>query len=141
MIRYIAVACILLTACRPGGATQVMGASSPEAAVNTFMTAAKAQDLQAMSEVWGTARGSVRETMDRSEMERRQLVLISLLCQDGSRLAGSTPGTDGRRILRIEMTRGSRTVPVTFTTIRGPGDRWFVEDIEVLRLQELCSGR
>jgi hypothetical protein len=118
-----------------------MGASSPEAAVNAFMTAAKAQDLQAMSEVWGTSRGSVRETMERTEMERRQLVLISLLCQEGSQLLGSTPGTDGRRLLRVEMTRSNRTVPVIFTTVRGPGDRWFVEDLEVLRLQELCAGR
>jgi hypothetical protein len=39
------------------------------------------------------------------------------------------------------MTRAGRTVPVTFTTIRGPEDRWYVEDVEVVKLQELCTSR
>jgi hypothetical protein len=30
---------------------------------------------------------------------------------------------------------------VTFTTIRGPEDRWYVEDVEVVKLQELCTSR
>jgi hypothetical protein len=131
----------LLTACRPGGRGPLAGAASPEGAVTAFLSAAAAQDLQAMSLVWGTARGPVRNTMERSEMERRQLVMIRLLCQDGARPMGTSTGTDGRRLVRYELALRGRTQPVTFTTVPGPQGRWFVEDLEVLRLQELCIGR
>jgi hypothetical protein len=141
MRRILAVVLVVLTACRPSTAGTVTGASTPESAVNAFLMAAKAQDLQAMSQVWGTSRGAAAATMERNEMERRELVLIRLLCHESAAITGSTPGTDGRRLLRLDMTRAGRTVPVTFTTVQGPRERWYVEDLEVLKLQELCNTR
>jgi hypothetical protein len=139
--RSIAVLLFLASACRPIASGPQTGATSPEGAVDAFISAAKAQDLQALGGIWGSAKGPARATMPRAELEQRELILIRLLCQDESRVTSSTPGTEGRRILKLDMTRAGRTLPVTFTTIRGPEDRWYVEDVEVVKLQELCTSR
>ncbi len=141
MKRSIAVLLFLASACRPIASGPQTGATSPEGAVDAFISAAKAQDLQALGGIWGSAKGPARATMPRAELEQRELILIRLLCQDESRVTSSTPGTEGRRILKLDMTRAGRTLPVTFTTIRGPEDRWYVEDVEVVKLQELCTSR
>lgn len=141
MKRSIAVLLFLASACRPIASGPQTGATSPERAVDAFISAAKAQDLQALGGIWGSVKGPARATMPRAELEQRELILIRLLCQDESRVTSSTPGTEGRRILKLGMTRAGRTVPVTFTTIRGPEDRWYVEDVEVVKLQELCTSR
>jgi hypothetical protein len=139
--RSIAVLLFLASACRPIASGPQTGATSPEGAVDAFISAAKAQDLHALGGIWGSAKGPARATMPRAELEQRELILIRLLCQDESRVTSSTPGTEGRRILKLDMTRAGRTLPVTFTTIRGPEDRWYVEDVEVVKLQELCTSR
>jgi len=139
--RSITVLLFLVAACRPIASGTVTGAASPERAVDAFISAAKAQDLQALGGIWGTAKGPARESMARAELEQRELILIRLLCQEESRVVSSTPGTEGRRILKLDLTRAGRTVPVTFTTIRGPEDRWYVEDVDVVKLQELCTSR
>lgn len=141
MKRLIGLVFLAVSACRPISTVPAGGAASPERAVDAFLAAAKAQDLQALGGVWGTARGPARETMPREELERRELILIRLLCQDRAQVTSSSAGTDGRRVLRLDMTRGTRTVPVTFTTIQGPEQRWYVEDVEVVKLQELCTAR
>jgi hypothetical protein len=140
-MKRLFVLLFVLTACRPIPSGSVTGATSPERAVDAFIAAAKAQDLQALGGVWGTARGAARETMARDELEKRELILIRLLCQDRASVTGSTPGPDGRRLLTLDMSRGGRTVPVTFTAVRGPQERWYVEDVEVARLQDLCTSR
>lgn len=140
-MKRLIVLLLLVSACRPIASGPVTGAASPERAVDAFIAAAQAQDLQALGGIWGSAKGPARETMDRAELEQRELILIRLLCQEQARVTSSTPGTEGRRILRLDMTRAGRTVPVTFTTIRGPEERWYVEDVEVVKLQELCTSR
>jgi hypothetical protein len=115
------------------------GATSPEAAVTSFIAAGKAQDLQAMSAVWGTPRGSVRATMPRTQMEQRELILVRLLCQDQHRITGTSQGIDGRRVVHVELARGSNTLARRFTTVEGPGSRWYVEDVEIDdALQRFC---
>jgi hypothetical protein len=107
------------------------------------MAAMKARDLQAMSAVWGSARGSVRETMSRDQMEKSGTIVMGLLCPEGFRVLGSSAGDAGRRVIRGQMTRGQRTIDVTFVTVQGPASRWYVEDVPLngdlpQRLQSFC---
>jgi hypothetical protein len=139
-MRTLTVAVVLmLTACRGAPPGLMTGEATPEAAVTAFIGAAKAQDLQAMSAVWGDSRGSVRETMPRGQMEQREVLVIRLLCQDEHRIAGTSPGVDGRQFVRVELMRGGATLPRRFTTVMGPGSRWYVEDFEIDdALQRFC---
>jgi hypothetical protein len=134
-----------LAACHNSGSASgsVTGATSAEGAVNAFLAAAKARDLQALSAVWGTARGSVRETMDRTSMETRGTIIMGLLCPDESHVTGWSAGTGAQRNVRAQMKRGTKVIDVEFVTIPGPAKRWYVQDFPVngdlpQRLQAFC---
>ncbi len=58
---------------------QMTGAASPHLAVEQFMAAARAQDLQAFSAVWGSERGAARDVVDRSQLEKRELTMMCYL--------------------------------------------------------------
>ena len=94
MVSFRIVAAIaLLSACSSatrntaaGGATT--GAATPRLAVEQFLRGAKATDIQAMSAVFGTKAGPARETMDRTELEKRQVILACFFTHDTYRILG-----------------------------------------------------
>ena len=147
-MKSLAIALVLVLAgCSSRGGSgpsgSQTGASSAEGAVNAYMAAMKARDLQAMSAVWGSARGSVRETMSRDQMEKNGTIVMGLMCPDEFRVTSNVAGDGGRRELRGQMKRGQRTIDLTFVAIEGPGKRWYVEDVPLngdlpQRLQAFC---
>jgi hypothetical protein len=139
-VKKLAAVLVFLAACHNGGpSSPATGAASPEAALSAFVGGAKAQDLQAMSNVWGDAKHLVRDTEDRAALEKRELTIIKLLCQDSFRVASKSLGVGGRQVLQVEMKRGTKIGTVKFTTVRGVGDRWYVEDIDTIALVEFCK--
>jgi len=63
--------------------------------VDQFLAAVKAQDLQAMSVVWGTSKGPARDQLERSELEKREIIMQGCYDHDGT---ASSRGTGaGRR--------------------------------------------
>jgi hypothetical protein len=130
---------VLLAGCRPGrgGAT---GASSPEAAVQQFLFASKASDLQAMSAVWGDQESPTRDRVSRQELERRLLIIECHLRADESRIGPSEAGEAGRVLYRVSLTKGDLQASPLFTTVRNLKDgRWYVENIDLSVLQKFCS--
>ncbi|MDQ3696921.1 MAG: hypothetical protein M3373_02695 [Gemmatimonadota bacterium] len=116
------------------------GAASPRAAVETFLNAVRAQDLQAMSVIWGTDKGPARDQMPRDELEKRELTMQCFLMHDSFRIVNDLPGTQGKRTLRVELTNASRNRETNFYAVRGPSDRWFVENVEIDPLKDFCRG-
>jgi hypothetical protein len=136
---------VLLAGCHNGGTAPgaMTGAASAEAAVNAFLAAAKARDLQALSAVWGSNKGSVRTTQDRPAWEKNGTILMGLLCPEDSHVTGWTAGTGAQRNVRAQLRRGTKTIEVEFITTPGPQKRWFVEDMPLSgdlpqRLQAFC---
>ena len=117
---------------------QMVGSSTPRMAVEQFLTAVRAQDLQAMSVVFGTNRGPARDNMDREELDKRLIILQCYFNHDKSRMLGETPGEGGHRVFTVELTRGRFTKSPRFYTIQGPGDRWFVDNMEIAAVREFC---
>ncbi|HEX9219473.1 MAG TPA: hypothetical protein VF858_03220 [Gemmatimonadaceae bacterium] len=132
-----------LTACssatRAGNNGQLTGAAEPKLAAEQFLRAIKANDLQAMSTVWGTQNGPVRETMERTSMEKREIILVCYLTHDTSRVVAEAPGAEGRRDIRVELKRGNLTRQTTLYTIRGPRDRWYVENVDIAAVRDFCG--
>jgi hypothetical protein len=125
----------------PTGSSET-GASSPRAALETMLDAARAQDLQAMSSVWGTDKGPARDRLDRTDLEKRELVIMCYIASDRYSLANEAPepGGIGRRF-DVTITRGDRTRTTVGHVVRGPNDRWYVQEIEPNALRELCQRR
>lgn len=130
---------VLLAGCRPGhgGAT---GAPNSEAAIQQFVSAARASDLQAMSAVWGNQEALMRDKVGRKELEQRLLIIQCNLRVDESRIGPAETGEAGRVLHRVSVTKGDLKASPLFTTVRNIKDgRWYVEDIQMNELQKFCS--
>jgi hypothetical protein len=133
---------ILLAACSSAtqkNTGQVTGASAPRLATQNFLTAANQGDLQAMSAEWGTKDGPARETMDRTQLEKRLTILACYFKHDSARILGDAPGMAGHRDVRVELKKGNITRQTTFYTIKGPGERWYVENMDIASVRDFCG--
>jgi len=118
--------------------SDLVGASSPRMAVEQFLTAVNAQDLQAMSVVFGTSHGPARDNMERTELDKRLIILQCYFYHDKSRILGENAGEGGERVLNVELTRGRLTRTPRFYTVQGPNNRWFVDNMEIAVVREFC---
>ncbi len=149
MKKYL-LALLVLSACTPAttpasrgpapaaGANQLTGAATARAAVEQFLNAVRAEDIQAMSVNFGTSQGPARDNMDRDELEKRLVILQCFFNHDKFRLLGDAPGDDGHRIIGAELTRGGQSRSPRFYVISGPGRRWYVDNMEIAVVRDFC---
>ena len=116
----------------PGGATA-------REAVERFMSAAKVQNLDAMSNVWGSSDGPVRSTMDRQTWEMREVVFMRCLRHDTWRITGESPAAGGERVLVVELKYQDLTRSTNLNVTPGPEQRWFVKSVDTASLQSICE--
>lgn len=121
-------------------APDAVGAVTGKAAVEGFLKAVKAQDLQTMSAIWGTTKGAARDQMKRDELEKRLIIMQCTLTHEKWAYLEDRPRlqTGGRQEFQLELFQGQRSAKTSIVTVSGPGGRWFVEDINLLPLKEFC---
>lgn len=124
----------------PGGGA-VTGAESPNAAIQQFLAASRRKDLTAMAAVWGTEKGPASQNMNQRELERRELIMIQCLPHEQATLGTPAPSEAGRLRIPVELTLLALKAKPVFTVVRGPKDRWYVENLEIdqLRDQGFCG--
>ncbi|MDQ3243235.1 MAG: hypothetical protein M3Q09_05880 [Gemmatimonadota bacterium] len=120
------------------GGNQLTGAASARSAVEQFLVAVRAEDLQAMGTIFGTARGPSRDNMDGGELEKRLIILQCFFNHDKSRIVGETLGDGGHRIVTAELIRGTQTRSPKFYVIPGPGRRWYLDNMEIVAVRDFC---
>ena len=133
LVLVVATACRAATPAPAGGA--LTGADSPRAALDQFLAAARAQDIQALSVVWGDESGPARNKFARQELERRELIMVSCLKYDQTRISAPSVAEGGRQAFQVELKQAQLTATPRFTAARGPSNRWYVQDFEVQVLQ------
>ncbi len=140
MKREVALLAMLaLMGCRgPGPGSVQTGAERPRRAVELFLAAVNAQDIQQMSVVWGTEKGPARDQLARTELERREIIMQQCFAHDRYRVVDELPGEGGSRMLRVEITRGTVTRTPQFVTVKGPSERWYVMDADIAAMRDLC---
>jgi hypothetical protein len=136
--RSIIAFVMVLAACGPKNTGTLTGAPAPRTAVEQFLAAVRAQDLQAMSIIWGSEKGPARDLIDRVQLEKRELVMQCMLAHERFRVLTEAPGQAGKRIFRVELTRGPITRATNFTTVQGPSERWYVESADLEPVKDLC---
>lgn len=149
MKRIALVLVLAAAACRtvPVGTTMApssgtaTGGSSPRDAVDRFLAAARAQDLQALGALFGNDQGPLREHADRATVERQLLIQLQCLRHDKADVSAPERGAGGTEIFTVNMTQGTLTASPKFTVVRGPESRWYVEIFEIVELQNkgFCS--
>ncbi len=143
-MRRLGIAMLLvLTAagCRPSAVGNGSGgADSGQMAVVEFLNAARAQDLQAISAMWGNDESLTRDRVERQELERRLLIIACHLRHDESRIGAAQLGEAGRTLFTARLTHGNITADVPFTTVRNKSNgRWYVEDVDLRPAREICN--
>ena len=153
----IAIALVAATACTsasksnaPAGATRspagnadlnaAGGTLTPKAAVEGFLTAVKNQDLQAMSMIWGNEKGLARDQFSRDELEKRLVIMQCNLNHDSWSYAVGLDGTTraGEQDFRVELRQKNLREQTMVTTVRGPGARWYVKNVDLTKMGSFC---
>ena len=117
------------------------GAAAPRLAVEPCLAAARAQDLQAFSAIWGSERGPARDVVDRSQLEKRELTMMCYLTHDRFEIGADVTPKPGQHDFTVELTRGSQTRETKITAVQGPSERWYILDVKLEPLQDLCSNQ
>ena len=139
--KLLVILLVLVTAAcpkSPSTDTGLTGAASPRAAVDAFLNAARAGDLQAMSSVWGTEKGPVRESLSRDELEKRQLIMVCHFKADQHRIIAQDQADRNEQRLRVALTKGGITKETAFWAVQGPAERWYVVNADLMPVQDFC---
>ena len=143
LLLLVAVACRSSSTPTPNTGTNpgsnLPGAVAPRQAVDRFIGAAKIGDLQELAVAWGTSKGPARDQFERTELEKRLTMMQGCYDADKYRIVDEVPADNGRRLLRVELTKGAVTKIARFTTEKGPNNRWFVQDADFGSVTALCK--
>lgn len=117
------------------------GGANAREAVQKFLAAAKAENLQAMGSVWGTSEGPARSNMERSELEQREIVMLCYLKHDSYVITSESPAANRERVFAVDLTFRDLTRTANFFATPGPGGRWYLRSFEMEKLTDICQRR
>lgn len=129
------------TAPSPSVGKSGAGASTPTAAVERFLAAARAQDITALSLIWGTANGPARATIPKDELERREIIMLCHLRHERHRIVDEVSLLQGQRRVTVDLTAGEMTRRTNLTTIPATGGGWYVLAVDLEPLRDICAAR
>jgi hypothetical protein len=146
-VKKLLIGFILLSACatrtvveQPVNTTNVSVASGARPALDAFLAAIRAKDLQALGANWGDKNGAIRDSkrISRDELEKRELVLMCYFSHDSYTVLSDDPAANGERKMTVRLTRGtlSRTTDFFLT---GGAERWYVRTANMDPVRDLCS--
>lgn len=110
---------------------------APMLAVERFLNAVNANDLDTMARLFGTRDGSVLKRDPHAEVEVRMYALASILKHNNYAVEGESivPGRLGEAVeFMVRMSVGEREVSVPFIVVQTKKDGWMIEQIGVERI-------
>ena len=116
------------------------GAATPSLAISTFMTAIKNQDLDALALIWGSEKGPARDVTPSDQFRKRELIMECYLQHDSYTVQSDVEQQRGLHVVSLQITKGTFTRNTKTQVVLGPNNRWFVDNIELEPLKDLCSG-
>ena len=79
--------------------------------------------------------------MDRSTVEKRELIMMCYVKHDRYDIIGDAPNPGGVLAYAVSITYKDVTRGTTFQVVQGPGGRWYVKDVDILKLSDICARR
>lgn len=108
------------------------GGASASEAVDRFMRLARQRDYVEMGWIFGTRQGPIIQRDPPAEVERRMFAIARVLEHERFELRAENPipGSVGSAIrVDVRLHNRGRALTVPFTAVRGPGERWFIEQV------------
>ena len=120
--------------------TNVSVASGARPALDAFLAAIRAKDLQALGANWGDKNGAIRDSkrISRDELEKRELVLMCYFNHDSYTVLSDEPVAGGERKMTVRLTRGTLARTTDFF-LTSAADRWYVRTANMDPVRDLCS--
>ena len=120
--------------------TSVSVASGARPALDAFLAAIRAKDLQALGANWGDKNGAIRDSkrISRDELEKRELVLMCYFNHDSYTVLSDEPVAGGERKMTVRLTRGTLTRTTDFF-LTSTAERWYVRTANMDPVRDLCS--
>jgi len=115
------------------------GGADARAAARAFLEAGKAQDLQALSVVWGNNQGPLRNQISHDELEKRELIMMCFLKHDTDSIGAPSAAAGSRINFPVTLTQGGTSRTTMLTTMLGPSSRWYVEKIDLRAIEAMCQ--
>jgi hypothetical protein len=110
------------------------GAQAPAEAVERFLRSAAAPDYLEMGWVFGTDKGPIIRRDPPRDVERRMYAVANIIQNEAYaiRTQAPVPGRIGTAMqVDVALIQRGREYVVPFTVVRGPGQRWFIEQIKL----------
>lgn len=126
-------------ACRPQTPKQLTGAPTPKAAVDQFMLAVRAQDIQALTTVWGNSKGPARDQFPAEEINMRRQLMFCYFNHDSYTVTGQTAVSGKKSVVLADIKKGTMVRTAEFVVEKGPSNRWYASVIDVTPLKDLCQ--
>ena len=80
------------------------------------------------------------EELQRQEVERQELIMISLLRHDTQTIGDAQRIDQGRFLVSVALSKGKAMANTKFTLAQGAASRWFVQEIDLKPLQNAGFG-
>lgn len=123
----------------PSTNLSVTGGPDARGAAQAFLDAGKAQDLQALSAVWGNTTGPLRNTEPHDRLEKRELIMMCFFKFDTDSIGSPSAAPGSRIVFPVTLRRGPIVQVTTITTVPGPSSRWYVETIDLPKIEKFCQ--
>lgn len=117
---------------------------APVLVIERFLLAANSNDVQTMSRLFGTSRGSILRRDPRAEVEERMFAIASVLRHEDYVIERETivPGRIGDAVqVHVRLALGDRRVSVPFTVVRTRSNEWLIEEIDLQRAMSRPGAR
>jgi hypothetical protein len=147
-VKKLLIGFLLLAACARSTteipATRGGGAAAPAAgarpALDAFLAAIRAKDLQALGANWGDKDGPIRDSkrISRDELEKRELLLMCYFSHDSYTVLDDQAVAGGERKLTVRLTKGTLSRTTDFLLASAP-ERWYVRSGNIEPVRDLCS--
>jgi hypothetical protein len=116
----------------------ISGAPNARVALDMFMSASKAGDLDAMGRIWGSAQGPSIATMDRTTREQREVIMMRCVKHDRYTVLQEATSAGRERTIVVELRYKDLTASTNFIATEGPGGKWYVKDFQLKDLERIC---
>ena len=146
-MRKLFIGLLLLAACKTtttvvpnSGPTPATAPSGARPALDEFLAAIRAKDLQALGGAWGDNSGAIRDNkrISRDELEKRELLLMCYFSHDSYKVVDDIPVAGGERRMTVALTKGTLTRTTDFFLVSGPS-RWYVRTAGMEAVRDLCA--
>ena len=138
LVALVATACVSRTLGTNGSQGPPPDTSvAPALALEQFLRAANASDLDSMARLFGTKDGPWAQHVTDTEADRRMLTFASVLRHDDYLILGDAmvPGRRGEATqLNVRLTRDGRSVDVPFVLTWAGGLGWMIEQFDIEKL-------